>query len=68
VNSHIVGVVMYALVFGAVALFFCWLLISVAGTVVEFFGFLSRTLRESYRERAEERKRVREAEKWGMRE
>jgi hypothetical protein len=67
VNSHIVGVVMYALVFGAVALFFCWLLISVSATVVEFVGFLSRTLRESYRERADERKRVRESEKWGTR-
>jgi len=50
------------------ALLFCWLFISVAGTVVELFGFVLRSLRESHRDRAERRRRAREAERWGLRE
>ena len=49
------------------AVLFCWLFISVGATVVEFLRSLFRTLRESYRDRAAERKRVREAERWGLR-
>jgi hypothetical protein len=49
------------------ALLFCWLFISVAATVFGSFRTLFRTIRESYRDRVVERRREREAEKWGLR-